>query len=589
MSVSDAFKSDPQEEKAKKKPLSFAQADEGVGPEKQAVKRGVFIKTYGCQMNVYDSTRMSDVLHKAGYGAVQTPDEADLVILNTCHIREKATEKVFSELGRLHCIQKARAHRPLRLAVAGCVAQAEGEEIQKRAPYVSLVFGPQTYHLLPRMLQHLDKMEKAVQDGQRDVQGEVQGEAVKETQKEGGAAAQKEGIVSKSDKMTLKEAPDSQGMGRGFLAAKKKSVKPARLSCLEFPVESKFDFLPEETQDKGPVSFLTVQEGCDKFCTYCVVPYTRGCEDSRPVESVLAEATRLVKGGARELVLLGQNVSAYHGMGKGGREYGLGDLMRLLEERLHAEGLWRLRYTTSHPRDTQDDLIAAHRDLKCVMPFLHLPVQSGSDYILKTMNRQHPRQRYLETIERFREARPDIAFSSDFIVGFPGESEADFEETLDLVRKVGYAQAYSFKYSARPGTPSANWDDQVPESVKDQRLQRLQALLNAQQLAFNQTCEGRSFEVLVERKGQDGDVWVGRSPYMQSVYVDTASLGRDKEHVNVGALISVKVEQGLAHALQGKAVDVVHVGRGLSFPKAFSAVKGSGEAMDASSFSSATV
>ena len=448
------------------------------------LSKKVFIKTYGCQMNVYDSTRMTDVLVAAGYQTAETPDEADLVILNTCHIREKASEKVFSELGRLHKIQKQRPQRPLRLAVAGCVAQAEGDEIQRRAPYVSLVFGPQTYHLLPRFLHQIE-------EGQSH-----------------------------------------------------KSLADMKLSMLAFPEESKFDFLPEETLDKGPVSFLTVQEGCDKFCTYCVVPYTRGIEVSRPVEDVLGEAEKLVAGGARELILLGQNVSAYHGLGADGKEHGLGDLLRCVEERLAPKGLKRLRYTTSHPRDTQDDLILAHRDLKTLMPFLHLPVQAGSDRVLKEMNRQHPRADYMETIKRFKKARPDLALSSDFIVGFPGETEAEFEETLSLVREIGYAQAYSFKYSPRPGTPGALRDDQVPEDVKSDRLQRLQALINQQQLAFNQACEGKTLEVLIEKAGDQPNQWVGRTPYMQSVHVLDP-------HLHVGCFVPVQIQQGLANSLKG--------------------------------------
>lgn len=444
--------------------------------------RRVFIKAYGCQMNVYDGTRMMDVLAQEGYTACDTPDEADLVILNTCHIREKAAEKVYSELGRMRQIRTQRPHQPLRLGVAGCVAQAEGEEMLRRAPFVDMVFGPQTYHMLPRMLHQLDK-----------------------------------------------------GAGPVMM--------------LDFPEKpnEKFDMLPEETADKGPVSFLTVQEGCDKFCTYCVVPYTRGIEISRPVADVLAEAARLVRGGAKELVLLGQNVSAYHGLNEEGIETGLGDVLRLLAEKLEPLGLRRLRYTTSHPRDTQDDLIAAHRDVPLVMPFLHLPVQSGSDKVLKEMNRKHPRARYLETIARFREVQPDIALSSDFIVGFPGETDEDFQQTMDLVRQVGFAQAYSFKYSPRPGTPGANRTDQVPEKIKKERLAALQGLLWAQQLAYNQSFVGRTVQVLMEKKGNKEGQWIGRTPYMQSVYV-TLPQGAS---LHVGDFCNLHIKAGYQNSLEG--------------------------------------
>lgn len=429
-------------------------------------------------MNVYDSTRMLDVLASVGYARTETQEDADLILLNTCHIREKAAEKVYSELGRINKM-KRRSNKDVIIGVSGCVAQAEGEEVQRRAPYVDLVFGPQTYHVLPDML-------KQVRQG----------------------------------------------------------TERKKVLMLDFPVDSKFDFLPEETLDKGPVSFLTVQEGCDKFCTYCVVPYTRGVEVSRPVEAVVHEAERLVRGGAREIVVLGQNVSAYHGKGPEGKEYGLGDLLRALAMRLKGQGLHRLRYTTSHPRDTQDDLIKAHAELDLLMPFLHLPVQSGSDKILKAMNRQHPRASYVETIARFRQARPDLALSSDFIVGFPGETEEDFEDTLSLVREIGYTQAYSFKYSPRPGTPGALRDDQISEDVKEKRLARLQTLLNEQQLTYNQSFEGQTLEVLIERPGHDTGQWLGRSPYMHSVHVTHPSL-------EVGDIVAVKIENGLENSLRG--------------------------------------
>ena len=495
----------------------------------------VFIKTYGCQMNVYDSTRMMDVLHASGYELASTPDEADLAILNTCHIREKAAEKVFSELGRLHLVQKARRKankaRPLKLAVSGCVAQAEGDEIQRRAPYVSLVFGPQTYHMLPRFLAQIEEGD-AAKDSAWDITANTE-------ERLGNAVCDEGGHAAESVELSLRN---------------KASFAPTRLAMLDFPEESKFDFLPEETLDKGPVSFLTVQEGCDKFCTYCVVPYTRGVEVSRPAGDIVAEAEKLVAGGAKELILLGQNVSAYHGAGFDGQEIGLGDLLHLVEEKLMPQGLKRLRYTTSHPRDTQDDLILAHRDLKTLMPFLHLPVQSGSNRVLKAMNRQHPREAYIETIARFRRARHDLALSSDFIVGFPGETEEDFQDTLSLVREIGYAQAYSFKYSPRPGTPGAMRDDQIEEHIKDERLQRLQALLNAQQLAFNESFVGQTLDVLIEKvanpqEGVSGanakeEQYVGRSPYMQSVHFEGGSFC-------LGDIVSVRIEAGYANSLKG--------------------------------------
>lgn len=458
--------------------------------------KSVYIKSYGCQMNVYDATRMFDVLKQAGFSEAPGPDQADLVLLNTCHIREKAAEKVYSELGRLNALRRGRQDRPLMLGVAGCVAQAEGQEMLRRAPFLDVVFGPQTYHMLPAMLRQRQTSEKPV-------------------------------------------------------------------LMLDFPEESKFDYLPEETADKGPVSFLTVQEGCDKFCTYCVVPYTRGVEVSRPVDSIVAEAEKLVASGSKELVLLGQNVSAYHGLGPDGREWGLGDLIRKVAERLEGKGLRRLRYTTSHPRDTQDDLIAAHRDIPLLMPFLHLPVQAGSDKVLKEMNRQHPRERYIAEIARFRQARPDLALSSDFIVGFPGESDQDFDQTMDLVRQVCFSQAYSFKYSPRPGTPGADRTDQVPEDVKTQRLYALQALLRSQSLAYNQMFEGQEVEVLIEKDpgapvngattaNNETRPFVGRTPYMQLVHFEASGL-------MPGDFCAVKVTKGMANSLAGTFVEKLNV------------------------------
>jgi len=426
----------------------------GVAQEPPATK-AVFVKTFGCQMNVYDSDRMMEALAREGYGVTDSPDNADLIILNTCHIREKAAEKVYSELGRLKQLKDLRRAdgKQMVIAVAGCVAQAEGAEITTRQPAVDLVIGPQSYHRLPSLI----------------------------------------GRVSRGE---------------------------SRIVETEFPEEDKFQALPERAVQRNPSAFLTVQEGCDKFCTFCVVPYTRGIEISRSAADVEKEARKLVASGVRELTLLGQNVNAYHGQGPGGRSMTLAGLL----DRLSAiEGLARLRYTTSHPRDMSEDLIAAHAGNPKVMPFLHLPVQSGSDRILAAMNRRHTAQEYLRLIARIRAARPDIALSSDFIVGFPGETEADFEATLDLVRAVGFAQTFSFKYSARPGTPAATAEDQVPEAIKTERLARLQDLLESQQAAFNAALVGRVVPVLFERKGRHEGQIVGRSPYQQLVHADAAA------------------------------------------------------------------
>ncbi|MDR3440420.1 tRNA (N6-isopentenyl adenosine(37)-C2)-methylthiotransferase MiaB [Telmatospirillum sp.] len=414
------------------------------------MSKKLFIRTYGCQMNVYDSTRMADVLAPLGYDTALRVEDADMVILNTCHIRERAEEKVFSELGRLRDLKEARQHEGggLLIAVAGCVAQAEGAEIQARAPYVDIVLGPQTYHRLPEMVARASRAGQKVLD-------------------------------------------------------------------TDFPVEPKFDHLPAPSA-QGPSAFLSVQEGCDKFCTFCVVPYTRGAEYSRPVASVLAEAERLVETGVREITLLGQNVNGYHGPGPDGSAWSLGRLIRHLAR---MPGLDRIRYTTSHPRDMDDDLIAAHRDVPQLMPFLHLPVQSGSDRILAEMNRQHTADDYRRLIDRLRAAQPDLALSSDFIVGFPGETDADVEATLRLVRDIGFAQAYSFKYSPRPGTPAAAIGDQIPETVKEDRLTELQRVIGEQAVAFNRGCVGRHFDVLLDRPGRHPGQLIGRSPYMQSVFV----------------------------------------------------------------------
>src|SRR6478672_3961898 len=414
--------------------------------------RKLYVKSYGCQMNVYDSHRMADMLAPEGFVETATPDDADLIILNTCHIREKAAEKVYSELGRMRVLKNdaARDGRRVTVAVAGCVAQAEGAEIIRRAPDVDLVVGPQSYHRLPDMLARAEH---------------------------------------------------------------------GKVLDTEFPVEGKFDHLAAPSRaairKRGVSAFITVQEGCDKFCTFCVVPYTRGAEVSRPAAAIVAEAERLADAGVREITLLGQNVNAYHGEGMDGRASTLGRLMHRLAD---IPGIARLRYSTSHPRDMDDSLIAAHRDLPALMPQLHLPVQSGSDRILEAMNRRHTRADYLRSIEQLRAARPDMAFSSDFIVGFPGETESDFRDTLHLLAEVGFASAYSFNYSPRPGTPAAEMD-QLPEAVKDERLQRLQDAIEQQQAAFMARCVGMTFDVLFEKPGRHPGQIVGRSPYLQPVPV----------------------------------------------------------------------
>ncbi len=464
----------------------------------EKIKKRLFIKTYGCQMNVYDSARMADVLAPLGYEPADSPRGADMVILNTCHIREKASEKVFSELGRLRAFKQERAAEggDMLLAVAGCVAQAEGEEILRRAPQVDMVFGPQTYHRLPELVARAAR-----------------------------GAAKRDG-------------GGREGGGRGVLD-------------IDFPVESKFDHLPEESADPGPAAFVSVQEGCDKFCSFCVVPYTRGAEYSRPAAAVIAEAHRLAAAGVQEITLLGQNVNAYHGeapacSGTGTGTWGLGRLIRALAE---IDGLARLRYTTSHPRDMDDDLIAAHGEVDKLMPYLHLPVQSGSDRILAAMNRRHSAADYLKIVERLRRARPDLALSSDFIVGFPGESDRDFAATLQLVNEVGYAQAYSFKYSPRPGTPAAVEDAQLPEAVKAERLAGLQQLLGAQAQAFNATCVGRDLPVLLERPGRRPGQLVGRSPYMQAVHVDLPEVALARL---AGRIVEVRIEAAHANSLAGR-------------------------------------
>jgi tRNA-2-methylthio-N6-dimethylallyladenosine synthase len=445
--------------------------------------RRLHVQTWGCQMNVYDSARMVDALAPLGFAPQAAPDGADLVVLNTCHIREKASEKVFAELGRLKRLKQARAEEGGRMliAVAGCVAQAEGAEILRRAPYVDIVLGPQTTHRLPALVARADAGERALLD-------------------------------------------------------------------TEFPAEDKFDHLPEEAAPQGISAFLTVQEGCDRFCSFCVVPYTRGAEQSRPVAAVLAEARRLVSQGACEITLLGQNVNAYHGAGPDQRKWGLGRLIRALAE---IPGLDRIRYTTSHPRDMDDALIAAHGEVPALMPYLHLPVQSGSDAVLKAMNRRHTAADYLRIVERLRAARPDLALSSDFIVGHPGETEADFEATLDLVRRIGFASAFSFKYSPRPGTPAAHAADQVDEATKDRRLQTLQALLRDQQAAFNAAMLGRTVAVLFMESGRHKGQMVGRSPWLQPVHVQgPATLAGDIRHVTISAIHPNSLAGRLADAAE---------------------------------------
>jgi tRNA-2-methylthio-N6-dimethylallyladenosine synthase len=433
-------------------PISTASPAES---QPNANTRKVFIKTYGCQMNVYDSVRMGDALASEGYAPTEEMEEADLILLNTCHIREKAVDKVYSALGRLRDMKKARnaQGQELMIGVAGCVAQAEGEEILRREPSVDVVIGPQTYHRLP--------------------------------------------------------------------AALRRAREGDRVVDTDYAVEDKFEHLPmaekAQVRARGVSAFLTVQEGCDKFCTFCVVPYTRGSEVSRPLRQILDEAQRLVDSGVREVTLLGQNVNAWRATGPDGREWGLGDLLYRLAE---IPGLARLRYTTSHPRDMDDRLIQAHRDLQTLMPYLHLPVQSGSDRILKAMNRRHTAEEYLRLIARIRSVKPDMAMSGDFIVGFPGETDADFEDTLQIVEAVNYAQAFSFKYSTRPGTPGADLPDQIPEEVKAERLERLQSLLLKQQAAFAKSCVGKVIDLLLEKPGRMPGQIIGRSPWLQSVNVD---------------------------------------------------------------------
>jgi len=442
----------------------------------------LYIKTYGCQMNVYDSARMADTLSPLGYVETSQLDDADMVVINTCHIREKASEKVFSELGRLRKMKSARQeqeNRDMTIAVAGCVAQAEGEEIARRAPWVDMIVGPQAYHTLPQLVSQLDP-------------------------------ASRQAVIN-----------------------------------TDFPVEDKFDFLPEEHTPRGPAAFLSVQEGCDKFCTFCVVPYTRGAEFSRPVKSIMAEAKRLIQSGTVELNLLGQNVNAWHGEAEDGQTWSFGRLLYALAE---LDGLKRIRYTTSHPLDMHDELYDAHAEIPQLMPYLHLPVQSGSDRILAAMNRRHDRDTYFRIIDRLREARPNMALSGDFIVGFPGETDRDFADTLNLIDRVNYASAYSFKYSPRPGTPAAGHDDQIDEAVKSERLAGLQQLLASQQQMFNHSKLGEVMDVLIERPASREGQKAGRSPWMQAVHFSEKS-------GEIGDIIPVKIVAAYQNSLAGERVN----------------------------------
>ncbi|MGO4706527.1 tRNA (N6-isopentenyl adenosine(37)-C2)-methylthiotransferase MiaB [Microvirga sp. 2MCAF38] len=439
----------------------------------------VFVKSYGCQMNVYDAERMADVLATEGYSETKAMEEADLVILNTCHIREKAADKVYSELGRVRELKEEREAQgyETKIVVAGCVAQAEGKEILRRQSAVDVVVGPQNYHRLPDLL---------------------------------------------------------------------KRARLAPLVDTEFPIEDKFDHLPIPSKAKilsrGVSAFLTIQEGCDKFCTFCVVPYTRGAEVSRTVSRIVDEALRLADAGVRELTLIGQNVNAYHGEGPDGSVWSLGRLLHRLAE---IPGIVRLRYSTSHPRDMDEELIAAHRDLPALMPYLHLPVQSGSDRILDLMNRKHTGDEYRRIIERMRQARPDIALSSDFIVGFPGETDRDFEDTMRLIADIGFVSAFSFKYSPRPGTPAADHEEQVPEPVKAERLARLQNLLETQRQAFNLGTVGQTLDVLLEKPGRHPGQINGKTPYLQPVQIESDAAG-------IGEVVTVRITGKSTNSLFGE-------------------------------------
>lgn len=434
----------------------------------------VYIKTFGCQMNIYDSNRMRDTLGVLGYTETDKPEQADILLLNTCHIREKASEKLFSEIGRLKEIKQERATQGLDtlLIIAGCVVQANGDELIKRAPAIDIAVGPQNYHQLPHLIAEFNR-------------------------------------------------------------------KKGRVVLADFPAESKFDYLPQ-AQSGGASAFLAVQEGCDHFCSYCVVPYTRGCEYSRSAGEIMAEARQLVATGAKEIMLLGQNVNGWHG--EGARD--LGDIIRMIAE---IDGLERIRYTTSYPSEMTENIITAHRDVSKLMPYIHLPIQSGSNTVLKAMNRQYTREQYLDIIDRFRAVRPDIAISSDFITGFPGETDADFEDTMDIVRRVGYASSFSFKFSARPGTPASLMRNQIPEAVKTERLIRLQELLLSQQKQFNQDTVGKTLEVLMIENGTEKGQISGYTPYLQNAHVVAS-----KKYL--GQIVSVQITGATATSLSGKIV-----------------------------------
>lgn len=445
------------------------------------MQKNLFIKTYGCQMNVYDSIKMADLLKPFGYQMTNEPDDADMVVLNTCHIREKATEKVYSELGRIKKIKNTRKknNQETVIVVAGCVGQAEGEEIFKRSPWVDVVVGPQSYQNLPELIAKLSREKKHVIN-------------------------------------------------------------------LDFEEIEKFDKLEQEalTSSQNIAAFVAIQEGCDKFCKFCCVPYTRGAEFSRPLEQIYREVSRLGATGSKEITLLGQNVNAYHGLCPNGNEV---DLANLIEHLSQISSIRRIRYMTSHPIDMSKSLIEAHGKYPKLMPFLHLPIQSGSDKILKEMNRKHSAEFYLEIISQLRKIRPDMAFSSDFIVGYPGETEKDFEDTLELVKKVGYAQCYSFKYSPRPGTP-ASILPQIPEEVKDARLAKLQQLLAKQQDAFNESFIGKEFEILIEKIGKKPGQLAGKSPYLQMVHIDSS------EGIKIGDEVKVRVKEALSHTLLAEVI-----------------------------------
>ena len=435
----------------------------------------VFLKTYGCQMNVYDSERIMESLSENGYKQTNNLNESDLIIFNTCHIREKAAEKLYSDIGRLKKIRKEK-----KIIVAGCVAQAEDKQIIQRMPEVDLVIGPQTYHKIPDLVSKLNKKVKYVET--------------------------------------------------------------------DFPIENKFDLLKERVRsEKKPSAFLTIQEGCDKFCTFCVVPYTRGAEYSRTTKELIEETKQLLSQGVSEITLLGQNVNAYHGEGLNG---GISNLADLIYELSKLAGLERIRYTTNHPVDVNQELIDAHRDIKKLMPYIHLPIQSGSNRILKLMNRKHTCEEYIEIIEKIRNARNDIALSSDFITGFPGETDKDFELTIDLVKKIKYAQAYSFNYSPRPGTPSADYEKQIPQNIKSERLKLLQDILKQQQLEFNNQSKGKIVSILIERKGREIDQLVGKTPYMQSVFFKNI-----ENKSKIGDFIDVKIDTIKVNNLSGELVE----------------------------------